>query len=48
MCDLCAADDGLAPIGGKDDDGRNGRLQGPVQVRETLDVQHVNLENRPL
>lgn len=36
-------DDTVASVGCKDDDGGNRRFQGPVQVGEALDVQHVDL-----
>ena len=34
-----------APVCGHDEDGGHVRLQGSVQEREALDVQHVNLVN---
>lgn len=39
-------DDTVASVGCKDDDGGNRRFQGPVQVGEALDVQHVDLINK--
>jgi hypothetical protein len=42
---LSASNDGFASVCGKDDDGSDGGFQGPVQVREAFDVQHVNLVN---
>ncbi len=42
---MSASNDGFAPVCGKDDDWSDGGFQGPVQVREAFDVQHVNLVN---
>ena len=42
---LCAPDDRAAPVGGEDDDGRDGGLERSVQVGKALDVQHVNLDS---
>lgn len=39
-------DDTVASVGCKDDNGGDGRLQGPVQVGKALDVQHVDLINK--
>jgi len=38
-----SSDGAHTAVGCKDDDGSDGRLQGPLQVRETLHVQHVHL-----
>ena len=35
----------LSTVGGEDDNGSNGGLEGPMQVGEALDVQHVDLIN---
>lgn len=37
-------DGGVTAIGGKDHYGRDGALEGAVEVREALDVQHVDLK----
>ncbi len=42
---LGASNDGFAPVCGEDDYGSDGGFQGPVQVREAFNVQHVNLVN---
>ncbi len=36
-------DGAVAAVGGKDHNGAEGRLQGAVEVREALEVQHVHL-----
>ena len=43
---LSIPDDTDASVGCKDDDGGNRRFQVPVQVGETLDVQHVDFINK--
>ena len=39
-----ALDCAVSTIGGKDHNGSQSRLQSSMEVRETLNVQHVNLE----
>ena len=36
---------GDASVGGDDENGRHVGLEGPVEVREALNVQHVHLVN---
>ena len=41
--DVGPSDLGLAAVGGEDDDGGDGGLEGAVEVSEALNVQHVHL-----
>lgn len=46
LADSLLPDHTVASVRCKDDDGGDRRLQGPVQVGEALDVQHVDLINK--
>jgi len=36
----------FAAVGSEDDDGWDGRLEGPMEVCEALDIQHVHLVDK--
>lgn len=42
---LCTSDGASAAVRGKDDNGSDGRLEGAMQVREALNIEHVYLVN---
>ena len=41
--DIGPSDLGLAAVGGEDDDGGDGGLEGAMEVSEALNVKHVHL-----
>lgn len=46
LCRNSPPDEAVSPVGGEHNDGGDGALQRPMEIREALDVQHVNLVHK--